>query len=81
MRAHASVLRGARRPRRFKRELLRLLRADARTYNWGSCSNPGLDRLVDEFRPQLRDLLEELRLRRERLAAIESLYGEWEVHV
>lgn len=37
--------------------------------------------LAHEFLPALRELSEVLKARRARLDAINSLYGEWEIHV
>lgn len=77
MRPHASVLRGSRRPRRHQRELIRLLRCD--DYLFAPKRACKYEPLTDEFMPQLRDLVEDLRERRARAEAIDALYGEWDV--
>ena len=76
MRAHASVLRGSRRPRRQHRELVRLLRCD--DYLFSPKRAVKYADLTHEFQPQLRALLEALRERRERLAAFDA---QWEITV
>jgi hypothetical protein len=81
VRAHAAVLRGARRPRRFKRELVRLMRVGGRDPFRFPRTCGIYYRLSREFNPELRELATGLQARRDQLAAIEALYGEWEVHV